>query len=95
MMEGLFCFVKWKRITWNKKPEAAWIHCIKYLATEQHSVSVLALGKTCFEGLMTVVFPAACCLKCRKARSLEPFHLMSSCSELQQTAKCKQIHLIT
>lgn len=95
MAERLLGFVKWKKISWNKKPEAAWIHCLEDLATEQHGVSVLALRKTCFEGLMTVVFPAACCLKCRKDRSLEPFHLMSSCSELQQTAKCKQIHLIT
>lgn len=93
MPQGLFDFVKWKKITWNKKPEAAWIHCIKDLATEQHCV--LALRKTCFEGLMTVEFPAACCLKCRKDRSLEPFHLMGNCSELQQTAKCKQMHLIT
>lgn len=95
MTVGLFSFAKWQRGTWNKKPEAAWIHCIKDLAAEQHCVSVLGLGKTCFEGLMTVVFPIACCLKRKKARSLKPFHLMSSCSELQQTAKCKQIHLIT
>lgn len=83
MTVGLFGFAKQKRVPWNKKPEVAWLHCIKGLATEQHCVSVLGLGKTCFEGLMTVVFPIACCLKRKKARSLKPFHLMSSCSELQ------------
>lgn len=95
MTAELFDFAKRKRVAWNKKLEAAWIHCIKDLATEQHWVSVLGLGKTCFEGLMTVVFPTACFLKRKKAQSLKPCHLMSSCSELQRTAKCKQIHLIT
>lgn len=40
MTEGLFGFVKWKKITWNRNTEAAWIHCSKDLATEQHCVSV-------------------------------------------------------
>lgn len=39
MTEGLFDFVKRKKITGNKKPEAAWIHHIKDLA-EQHCVCV-------------------------------------------------------
>lgn len=54
---------------------------------QSSTVSVLALRKTCFEGLMTVAHPAACCLKCRKARSLEPFHLMMKL--LRASANCQ------
>lgn len=95
---GLFDFAKQKRVTWNEKTEAAWIHCIKDLATEQDYVSVLGLGKTCFEGLMTVVFPIACC-EAQESQKLETisFHeqlLRASTNCQMQTNTFNKLKLI-